>query len=129
MQNPKNKANLHWFITSSLCDHPEVLPENVTIILGGMSVMSGETVTITNTSSSAIEELSCGEHEEADTRITAHLAYCVETLGYTRAIIHATDTGIIMLCMYHFCCRAMLQELWIEKNDKYLCLSMNLSNS
>ena len=33
--------------------------------------------------------------------------------------MHATDTDVIMLCMYHFC-RLPLSEMWIEKNAQFL---------
>ena len=48
-----------------------------------------------------VDELSCESHKEEDRRIFAHLAYCLQTLEQTRAIVHAIDTDIIMLSCYH----------------------------
>ena len=58
-----------------------------------------QTIILRNGVSEVIDELSCKSREEADTRIFAHLAYCLQTFGQTLAIIHATD--IIMLSCYH----------------------------
>lgn len=119
MKNPRNKGNLQNFIGTSLCESPEAIPDGVTIILGGMMENKGHTLSITSASSSVLD-LPCEEHEEADTRIIAHLAYCVEYLDHHRAVVHATDTDIIMLCIYHFCCLNTLQELWIQRQNQYL---------
>ena len=69
-----------------------------------------------------VDELSCKSHEEADRRIFAHLTYCLQTLGQTRAIIHATDTDIIVLSCYHLLSLKGLQEIWIQMEDKYMPL-------
>ena len=69
-----------------------------------------------------VDELSCKSHEEEDKRIFAHLAYCLQTLEQTRAIIHATDTDIIMFSCYHLIFLAGLQELWIRMNNMYMPL-------
>jgi hypothetical protein len=50
----------------------------------------------------------------------SHLAYCVNVKKYTRAVIQATDTDIIMLAMYYLCTIESLQEIWIQRNDQYL---------
>ena len=98
-----------------------MIPENVTFILGGTSRDSGRTVVISNATVSTSAELSCSLHEEADTRIMAHLWYSVEQLGCTRAVVHATDTDIIILSKYYYCCLASLQELWVQtKPDRFL---------
>ena len=48
----------------------------------------------------------------------AHLWYSVGQLGCTRAVVHATDTDIIILC---YCCLASLQDLWVQtKPDRLL---------
>lgn len=121
MKNPRNKATLLEFVTESLCVDKQMIPENVTFILGGTSRESGRTVVISNATVSTLDELSCSLHEEADTRIMAHLWYSVEQLGCTRAVVHATDTAIIILCMYYYCCLASLQELWVQtKPDRFL---------
>ena len=121
MKNPRNKANLLEFVTESLCVDKQMIPENVTFILGGTSRESGRTVVISNATVSTLDELSCSLHEEADTRIMAHLWYSVEQLGCTRAVVHATDTDILIFCMYYYCCLVSLQELWVQtKPDRFL---------
>ena len=103
MKNPRNKANPLELVTESLCVDKQMIPENVTFILGGTSRESGHTVVISNATVSTLDELSCSLHEEADTRIMAHLCYSVEQLSCTRAVVHATDTDIIIFCMYYYC--------------------------
>ena len=38
-----------------------------------------------------LPELSCEKHEEADTRMFAHIAYSVQFLHHKRAVVVATD--------------------------------------
>ena len=76
---------------------------------------------ISNATVSTLDELSCSLHEEADTRIMARMWYSVEQLGCTRAVVHATDTDIIILSMYCYYCLASLQELWVQtKPNRFL---------
>ena len=100
-KNPNNKANLHNVTLLLQCSHPQILPRSITYMLGGMMEDGGQTVIIRNGLSEVVDELSFKSHEEADTRMFAHLAFCLETFAKTRAIIHATDTNIIMLSCYH----------------------------
>ena len=72
MKNPRNKANLLEFVTESLCVDKQMIPENVTFILGGTSRESVRTVVISNTIVSMLDELSCSLHEEADTFVVQH---------------------------------------------------------
>ena len=105
-------------MTESLFVDKQMIPEKVTFILGGNSSGSGRTVVISNATVSTLDELSCSLHEEADARIMAHMWYSVEQLGCTRAVVHATDTDIIM---YYYCRLASLQELWVQtKPDRFL---------
>ena len=113
MKNPRNKANILEFITTSLCDNQQLIPEDVTFFLGGTARESGRTLVINNASTSTLEELSCSA------RIMAHLCYSVTAWLYK--IVHATDTDIIMLCIY-YCRLGSLQELSVSvqmKPDKY----------
>jgi hypothetical protein len=121
VKNLRNKANLLDFFTTSLSDNKQILiPADMKFILGGTAHNSGA-VTITNMSIANVEELSCSAHEEADTRLMAHLFYCVQQLGFTRALVHATDTDVIVLCMYYFAILPSLIELWVQlKSDSYL---------
>ena len=129
MQNRKNKANYLDFLSSYLCKNKNQIPEGVTFILGGTLKDPGDAVCVTNRSLSNVQELSCSQHEEADTRIIAHLCYCVETLACTRVVVHATDTDIIILCMYFFSRLPTIQELWIQlKPDSYLPVHILVDN-
>ncbi|KAJ8378401.1 hypothetical protein AAFF_G00242890 [Aldrovandia affinis] len=66
-----------------------------------------------------IPELSCEKHEEADTRMFAHIAYSVQH-HHKRAVVVATDTDVIMMCIYYITHTDGLQELWVKKMDIYL---------
>ena len=105
MANPESKANLQKFLAQCFQEHCEHIPDDTTVILGGMLESSEETVCITSMSHSRIDDLACKDHEEADTRVIAHLAYCASQLGIpSRAVVHATNTDIIMLT-YIICAR------------------------
>ena len=93
MANPKNKANLLHFLYCSLCESSAELPDDVTFILGGMDHEdSGHTVAISKQSTTDLLSLSCAENEEAETRLIAHITYCVDHLEYEHAVVYATDT-------------------------------------
>ncbi|KAG1686688.1 Cleavage stimulation factor subunit 3 [Nymphon striatum] len=64
-------------------------------------------------------KLYCPNHEEADTRIFAHIASCDDNNVF---VIQATDTDIIFLAMYHFPRLPNVVELWVEKNDLFLSI-------
>ena len=83
---------------------------------------AGQTIILRSGVTEAVHELSCKSHKEEDRRIFAHLAYCLQTLEQTPAIIHATDTDIIMLSCYHLLSLEGLQELWIRINNMYMPL-------
>ena len=119
MSNPKNKANLLHFVASCWEESPGSLPETVTIVVGGMFEDAGKTVELKNSGTTEIRELACTDHEEADTRLMAHLAYCSEN-GFERAIVQATDTDICVLCLYHGHSLEGVTEVWVEKTDRFL---------
>ena len=123
MDNPRNKANLLHFTATSFKDEHDAIPNGVSVILGGMMEDGSCTLELTTSTCSPLD-LPCSDHEEADSRLVAHLAYCVNHLGYTRAVIHATDTDIILSCLYHLSRMSTLEELWVQRNDKYLPLHL-----
>ena len=120
MKKPKNKANLLNYIALSLAANSCVIPDNTVFILGGMMQNPGETMILTNRKQNYTTDLACENHEEADTRLFAHLFYCSKEYGHKRAVIQATDTDVIMLSMYHFALLETVSEIWIEKGDKFL---------
>lgn len=67
-----------------------------------------------------MEDLCCNTHEEADTRIFVHVASCQDSSIF---VIHATDTDIILLAMYHLPRLQNVKELWVEKNNLFLPIS------
>ena len=83
---------------------------------------AGQTIILKGGVIEVVGELSYKSHKEEDRRIFAHLAYCLQTLEQTRAIIHATDTDIIMLSSYHLLSPEGLQEIWIQMNSMYMPL-------
>ena len=60
--------------------------------------------------------LTCPQHEEADTRISAHAAYSVSNQGCARVVIKAVDTDIAILGVYHSHRMPGLKELLIQKS-------------
>ena len=65
--------------------------------MGGINGIDGSTVSVSKNTTFDIADLSCSKHEETDTRIMAHLAYCSKVYGHERAVIYATDTSIYYL--------------------------------
>ena len=96
------------------------LPANVRLILGGIFKESNKAVTITRTGFVIVPELACEDHEEADTRIFAHVAYCVHQYGYKYAVVQATDTDIIIIGIYYSAHILGLKELWVQKGAVYI---------
>jgi len=120
--NPRNKANLLRYFSDYVCDHSqELIPDGTTVILGGSFEDKGKAVAVRQDAQTSLHSISCEEHEEADTRLIAHLSYCANSLGFKRAVVSCTDTDVIMLCMYHFCFLPV-DEVWIQKGDTYLPL-------
>jgi hypothetical protein len=67
-----------------------------------------------------LPNLSYPNQEEADTRIFAHIKYCVDILKYTRVVIQATDTDIIIMAVYFIQQIDGLQELWVQKFNFFI---------
>ena len=78
MQNPRNKENLLNYIGQAWTDGHQSLPEGCKIILGGVFHAPERTVLLVRDSCAQLPELSCEKHEEADTGMFAHIAYCVQ---------------------------------------------------
>ncbi|KAG1677187.1 hypothetical protein GQR58_013983 [Nymphon striatum] len=89
------------------------------------------------------ELLSFDDHEEADTRLFAHVAYSAKEQGCRRAVISATDTDIVMLGQFHavwlrvsltmMTTREVLETTALEKQNsilrKHLKITMNVTCS
>lgn len=78
VQNPLNKANLLNYMGEAWAAQHEALPPGFTLILGGVFRDPGRAVLLSEDCHIELPELSCEKHEEADTRMIAHIAYCVQ---------------------------------------------------
>ena len=119
MENPNNKARLLAFISNEWCEHSDWIPDGVSVFLGGTFEASGKAVCIGNKTVIVIPQLSCDDHEEADTRIFAHIGYGVNMFHSERAIVCANDTDIIILSMFYYN-KFDIKEMWIEKKGTFL---------
>ena len=109
LSNPRNKANLLKYLSS--CWSKSSLPDGFTMVLG----IEAQAICVTN--NGVTDHLRCPNHEEADTRIIAHIASLPEA---SKVVVQATDTDILMLCLYHYPRLKNISHLWVEKNDIYL---------
>ena len=96
-----------------------MLSEGLHLFLGGPFNDRSRANVVTISKCSVIDQLSCYTHEEAYTRMIAHIHFTIAAFGCQRVVVHATDTGVIMMCMYHFC-KLPLSELWNEKKEQFL---------
>lgn len=99
--NGTNKANLFNYIGERWMDDYENLPVDVNLIICGIMNDPGKTVLISHSGCEVIPELSCRNHEEADTRMFAHLYYSVSNHHSTQAVIQTTDTDGVVIAMYY----------------------------
>lgn len=123
--NNKNKARLLRYI-SERATHAHVnIPENVKLIVAGMSENNSTTILSSKESTKTLAELELCHHNEADTMIFAIIQF-LTTLKYKRIIIEANDTDIFVLSLY-FKCRLDVQEIWIRRFDVFLPIHTILS--
>jgi len=115
--NLQNKASLLNFIGESWIAEHNTLPENVQLIIGGVLTNPGQTVLIKNTGYQELTDLACSNHEEADTRMFAHLNYSVVKDGCNVGLISSIDSDVIVLAMYYSVRIPAIKELWIQKAD------------
>ncbi|KAG1666461.1 hypothetical protein GQR58_018881 [Nymphon striatum] len=114
LSNPCNKINMLSYLAS--CWSQEASwPAGFCLVLG----VNAQATRVTQTEHTDVDELYCPNHEEADTRIFAHIASCDDNNVF---VIQATDTDIIVLAMYHFPRLPNVVELWVEKNDLFLSI-------
>ncbi|KAJ8367324.1 hypothetical protein AAFF_G00320880 [Aldrovandia affinis] len=52
--------------------------------------------------------------------VFSHIGYLVQHLHHKQAVVVATDTDVIMMCIYYITHMDGLQELWVKKMDIYL---------
>ena len=119
ISSSQNKANLLEFLSVSWKESAINLSE-IKLFLGGMCKDSGDTLAFTNGHWSRVESLSCEKHEEADTRMMAHLYYCSQQLECERIIVESADTDVLLLCMYHFARLNKFCEVFVHRGGKYV---------
>ena len=71
-----------------------------------------ETIVSTQNDMSDVEYLQPCSHEEADTRILLHVAYCARQ-GLHKLVIRTVDTYVVVLAIGHFLA-LRLDELWVR---------------
>lgn len=120
LANPQNKANLLRFIGESWMTDHRGLPQGLHLIIGGILENPGHTVLINNTGCHELPELACTKHEEADTRMFAHLSYSSTQEDCSTGVICSMDSDVFVLAMYYCMRIASLKELWIEKMGMFL---------
>ncbi|KAG1674634.1 hypothetical protein GQR58_015006 [Nymphon striatum] len=114
LSNPCNKTNMMSYLASRWSQEAS-WPAGFCLVLG----VNAQATRVTQTEHTDVDELYCPNHEEADTRIFAHIASCDDNNVF---VIQATDTDIIVLAMYHFPRLPNVVELWVEKNDLFLSI-------
>ena len=72
----------------------------MTITFGGTGESSADTIAVRHSGIEMLPELGCANHEEADTRLIAHMVYNCRMFNRSRIVVHVNDTDIIPLCMY-----------------------------
>jgi len=77
IHNPLKKANLLNYMGETWAAQHKSLPAGCILILGGIFHDPGRTVLLSADCQVELPELSCEKHEEADTRMFAHIAYSV----------------------------------------------------
>ena len=90
LSNTLTKANLLSYLAS--CWSKASWADGLAVVLG----FDPQAIRVTNTNIKAVENQYCPNHEEADTRIFAHIASSPENFV---VVIQATDTDIVLLSM------------------------------
>ncbi|KAG1702080.1 hypothetical protein GQR58_004551 [Nymphon striatum] len=121
LSNPCNKTNMMSYLASRWSQEAS-WPAGFCLVLG----VNAQATRVTQMEHTDVDELYCPNHEEADTRIFAHIASCDDNNAF---VIQATDTDIIVLAMYHFPRLPNVVELWVEKNDLFLSIHDLVSES
>ncbi|KAG1708468.1 Ribosomal RNA processing protein 36 [Nymphon striatum] len=114
LSNPCNKTNMRSYLASRWSQEAS-WPAGFCLVLR----VNVQATRVTQTEHIDVDELYCPNHEEADTRIFAHIASCDDNNAF---VIQATNTDIIVLAMYHFPQLPNVVELWVEKNDLFLSI-------
>ena len=96
--NDSNKAALQNYLAVSWEKHMKELPRGFQLIVGGLASDLGKTLLLTAAGSSEIPDLSCTDHEEADTRIFAHISYCVNQYVIPVYVVSLKVQLLVLCC-------------------------------
>ena len=98
LSNPKNKQNICNFVFNDwTVNARQLLKENEKLTLSG-GFKDGQTaLQITRHSQANIDELR-SDHEEADSRMFAHVSHAMELYSPGRVIIWSIDTDVAAIC-------------------------------
>ena len=80
LRNPLNKGHILHYLSSSWCQNSRLLPEGLHLFLGGTFNDRSRANVVTRGQCSVIDQLSCYVHEEADTRMIAHIHLTIADL-------------------------------------------------
>ena len=111
-----NKAALLNFLCETWSNSEQQNPAlgSTCLYLGGGFNEETKTILITEGATTDIAALESTQ-QEADTRVMLHTIYSVQNESVDRVVIHASDTDIIVICLYY--ATTILQnlpELWVR---------------
>ncbi|CAH1099221.1 unnamed protein product [Psylliodes chrysocephalus] len=116
-----NKKNLLAYLAQKLMKEHYVIPDQIEIVLAGMSEDNQTTIKCTKMESTVVDELQFTGHKKADTRIFAINNFFKDTFNVF--VIYSLDTDVFVLSM---CFSVTLDvEIWIERENKFIpCFSI-----
>lgn len=120
ISSPRNKETLLDFLCTSWKESTIPESEEIELYLGGMSREAGDTWGNNDKDWRTVDCLSCERHEEADTRMMAHLFYCAQYLQCKRIIVESVDTDVLLMCMFHSARLNSPCEVYVHRGGKYV---------
>ena len=111
-----NKRNLLNFLCEKWCENEQLVPAlgSVRLYLGDGFKEDTKSVVLADGSITDVPALESTQHE-ADMRVILHTLYSVQNEGVERVVIHASDTDIIIVCLYYGATLLNnLLELWVR---------------
>lgn len=77
----------------------ELIQNAQSMLKEGILKESGRTLQISCEDVKQLTEPSCEKHAEADTRMFAHIVFCVQTYNYKKVVVQATDSDVFVLTL------------------------------
>ena len=77
-----NKMALQNYIANSWSTPHAEIPRGMKLILGGLFREANKDIINTTDRPTTVPKIAWGDHEEADTRIFAHISHCVIKYGW-----------------------------------------------